>query len=67
MPNQTIFPDENDDALDKIVSDKDLEPNQVSPEDRRRQYDEREGREINEIPRPSEDGDDADDENDREF
>lgn len=38
----------------------------VSPEERRRQYNQQEGREVDSFPLPSDDGDDADDESDRE-
>jgi hypothetical protein len=66
MTQAPAFPEENEEALEKIVLDQDLEPDDITPEDRRRQYDEQEGREIDEIPRPSADGDDSDDEDDRE-
>lgn len=66
MTQTAAFPEENEDALDKIVRDQDLTPDNVTPEDRRLEYEEQEGREIDRIPRPSEDGDDADDEEDRE-
>jgi hypothetical protein len=59
-------PDERDDALEKIIQDEELDPETVSPEQRRRQYDEQEGKERGGIPRPSEDGDDFDDEDTRE-
>lgn len=66
MPQPTLTPDDTGDDLDKIVRDQDLEADTTTPEDRRREYEEQEGREVDKLPRPSEEGDDADDPEDRE-
>jgi hypothetical protein len=66
MTQTEAFPDANEDALNKIVRDQDIAFDDTTPEDRRRQYEEQEGREVDKLPRPSDDGDDADDEDDRE-
>lgn len=43
-----------------------IDVDNVSPEERRAQLHQQEGREVDSLPRPSNDGDDADDEDDRE-
>ena len=60
--------DEDQQKQDELsgLQDESLDTDDVSPEDRRRQYNQQEGREIDSLPLPSDDGDDADDENDRE-
>lgn len=60
--------DANDDQ-DKYITtpEEGIDVDDVSPEKRREQYGQQEGREVADaFPRPSDDGDDADDEDDRE-
>lgn len=63
MPTQST----DDDQIDAFATpEEQLDTNDVSPEDRRREYAQQEGREVDAMPLPSDDGDDADDEDDRE-
>jgi hypothetical protein len=55
-----------DETLDKIIAEQEADGYGNSPEAKRREYEEQEGKEAFGIPRPSADGDDADDEDDRE-
>lgn len=48
------------------IQEESIDEGDVSPEDRRAQYDQREGREVDSFPLPSDDGDDPDDEDSRE-
>jgi hypothetical protein len=57
---------EDDQADQYITPEEQIDTNDVSPEDRRREYAQQEGREVDSVPLPSDDGDDADDEDDRE-
>jgi len=65
MPDAT-----NDDHIKtdnlKKTTQEELDTADTSPEDRRRQYNQQEGREVDSFPLPSDDGDDPDDEDDRE-
>jgi hypothetical protein len=56
------------DDQDKYITtpEEGIDVDDVSPEERREQYGQQEGREVDSFPRPSDDGDDADDEDDRE-
>ncbi len=57
-----------DNEVDKYLTtpEEAIDVDNVSPEERRGEYQEREGREVDGIPRPSDDGDDYDDSGDPE-
>lgn len=67
MPNATYMnEDDEQKKIDPETEQESLDTNDVSPEERRQEYEQQEGREVDSFPLPSDDGDEADDEDDRE-
>lgn len=66
MPDTTLASSNDDQDENSVAEQESLDAQDISPEERRRQFGQQEGREKDSFPLPSDDGDDADDEDDRE-
>ena len=67
MPNAPFMDGDDDQKkVDPATEQESLDTENISPEQRRREYEQQEGREVDSFPLPSDDGDEADDEEDRE-